>query len=585
MTFSLPTRRPSLPTLIFGGLFLAYCIAFYLPIREAWFNPDWATDDSMQQIYPFHKVQHPQLFAGDLITKMMECYLAPLHYWLSWAITWITGDPIMMGHWVMLLQLVSALVFVFLAVRHAAGTFPAFFACTWFLHTRHMVQRMTGGLPRGWSPTVLGAFLYFAISGNHYGVLATLLVGCLLHTPSTLIAALAYGLLLLWKVLRPETRAEYRPHLVRLLLVSPLCIILAVSVVKMPEDIGTMATLERAEGMVEFQKPGGRFPFLPFPSVRSQLETFGFQAFVGKFSSPVSTRVKRLLPELVTGLLVVCALVAWKKRIAVMPPVLWMFLISSLSIYGASRLMAFRLYVPDRHLQIPLAMFFIVGLSIAARRLLARASEIPSGDARWSVRESLRAALPGLACFIMLGSLIYAGSGSGLQGAMNFNTWRTKRGEVWTWLKEHTPQDAVVAGHPTFVDPVMLFGMRQGYVTTETTHPFYDKYYDETRRRTAIALRAHFARNWEDFLSIVGDEKIDYFVFQRSAFKPLRLRSTTYFPPFRDIVAEVSSRGPSQFAYLRLPPKAQMDSFPPLVFVDNYSKVIDVAALRAEVLK
>jgi hypothetical protein len=583
MNFLLPNRRPSLPTLIFGGIFLVYCIAFYLPIREMWFSPDWATDDSMQQIYPFYKVLYPQLFAGDLITRMMECYLAPLHYWLSWAITWITGDPIMMGHWVMLLQLLSALAFVFLAVRHAAGTFPALFACTWFLHTRHVVQRLTGGLPRGWSPTVLCAFLYFALSGNHYGVLATLLVGCLLHTPSTLIAALAYGLYLLWMVLRRETRTEYWPHFVRLLLCAPLCVILALSVVKMPEDIGTMATLERAQSMVEFQKPSGRFPFLPFASIRSQLETFGFQAFVGKFSSPVSAKVKKLIPEIVTGVLVVCALVAWRRRLQVIPPVVWMFGLSSLLVYQASRLLAFRLYVPDRHLQIPLAIFFIIGLSIAARRLLAPANSVPKEGSRWTQPETLRKALPGMGCFLVLAGLIYAGSGFGLEGAMNFNTWRTKRGEVWTWLRDNSHQSSVVAGHPTFIDPVMLFGQRQAYVTTETTHPFYDKFYEEMKRRTAISLRAHYARNWQEFLAIIADEKIDYFVFQRALFKPLKLRSTTFFPPFGDIVAEVSARGPSQFVYLSLPSKVHMASFPPLVFVDGYSKVVDVAKLRAEV--
>jgi len=577
------SRHFSIPAAVFAGIFVLYLAAFYSGIREYWFSPDWATDDSMQQIFPFYKALHPGLFEGDLITKMMECYLSPLHFGISWGITLLTQDPIMMGHWVMLLQLLLALLFVFLAVRQAAGTFPALFAITWFLHTRQVVQRLTGGLPRGWSPTVLGAFLYFVLAGNHSGVIATLLVGSLLHTPSTLIAALAYGLLLLWKVAWVESRREYLPHLKRFLLASPVCALLALSVVRMPPEIGTMADLKRAEGMAEFQSPGGRFPFLPLKSVPSQLETFGFQAFVGKFPSPLGGAVKRWVPEAVVVLLIIASLVAWRRRVTALPPALWMFALSSLIVYQASRLVAFRLYVPDRHLQIPLALFFIIGFSILARRLLAPKEAIPADGRRWSSPERLRTSVPSMMCFLVLAGLIYAGSGHGLYGSLNFNTWRTKRGDVWTWAKDHTAPQAVIGGHPTFIDPVMLFGMRKGYVTTETTHPFYDRYYDEMKRRTVVALRAHYARDWRSFLEILGDEKVDYFIFQRAAFKPLALKRATFFSPFGDIMGEVRTRGPSQFVYLKLPSKKEMETFPPLVYVDGFSKVVDVALLREEV--
>src|SRR5690606_23050119 len=97
------------------------------------------------------------IFEGDLITTMMECYLAPLHYWMSWGITWLTGDPIMMSHWMMLIQVSVAVGFFFLAARAFAGTAPAFFAVLWLLHTRLVMQRLTGGLPRGWSLPLFAA--------------------------------------------------------------------------------------------------------------------------------------------------------------------------------------------------------------------------------------------------------------------------------------------------------------------------------------------------------------------------------------------------------------------------------------------
>jgi hypothetical protein len=558
--------------------FLAYAYAFWQAVQPEWFHPDWATDDSMQQVYPFHRVMHPELFQGDLITKMMVCYLAPLHYWISWGITWLTQDPVMMGHWVMLLQMLGALVFVFWAVRHSAGLVPALFAVTWLLHTRHVMQRMTGGLPRGWSPTVLAAFLYFVLSGKHWGVIATLVVGCILHTPSTLIAALAYGLYLIWNVVDRSTRAEFWPHLKRYLLVSPLCALLAVSVVKMPEELGTMATLERAASMPEFQRAGGRFTFLPLNPVENELRSFGLQAFVGRFYKP-PWWLDRYMGEIALSLMTILAFIGFVRSRAIVPRALWCFLLSSLAIYFLSRPLAFRLYVPDRHLQIPLALFFITAFSIGFWRLGIPKDDEPRGSSPWTAPLALMRHWKGAALLTALAALIYAGSGTGLYGKMNFNWYRTKRGEVWTWFKQHTPLDAVVAGHPTWIDPVMLYGARQGYVTTEVAHPFYDKYYAEMKRRTEIALRMHYATDWADVKAAASAEGIDYLVFQRSLFRPQALARTRYFEPFNAMLQEVRERPPEDFVYFSLPEQPKSAEFPALVYVDRLSKVVEISKL------
>ncbi len=559
--------------------FLAYAYAFVASVSPEWFHPDWVTDDSLQQVFPFHRVLHPELFEGDFITRMMVCYLAPLHYWISWGITWLTQDPVMMGHWVMLLQVLGAVGFLFLAVRHAAGTVPALFAVTWLLHTRHVMQRMTGGLPRGWSPTVLAAFLYFVISGNHWGVIATLVVGCLIHTPSTLIAALAYGLYLVWNVAMPATRKEFLPHLKRLLVVSPLCALLALSVVRMPEEVGSMATLEQATHMPEFQRKGGRFPFLPMNPIEREVRSFGFQSFVGRFYQPWRV-VERNMAEVVLGLTALLLLLGvWRGR-AFVPKSVWCFFIATMAVYFASRPLAFRLYVPDRHLQIPLAFFFITAFTIGFWRLFAVREDLPIGSAQWKAPIRLKRHWKSVMALCLVGALVYTGSGNGLYGKMNFNWWRTKRGEVWTWMKGNTPLKSVVAGHPTWIDPVMLYGARQGYVTTETAHPFYDGYYAEMKRRTFIALEMHYAASWDKVLESSQAEHIDYLVFERSKFRPQALSRAKYFEPFGPVMAEVRSRDPNDFIYFSLPETPRTEAFPALVYVDGLSKVVDLNLLR-----
>src|SRR5262249_1351766 len=107
-----------------GALFAFYTICFWHNLSGRWFDPSVTTDDAFPQVFQFHAVYHPGIFDNDLITEMMRCYLTPLHYALCYAITWLTGDPIMMAHWVMFIQLALTLLFIFLAVRHAASAAP-----------------------------------------------------------------------------------------------------------------------------------------------------------------------------------------------------------------------------------------------------------------------------------------------------------------------------------------------------------------------------------------------------------------------------------------------------------------------------
>src|SRR5262249_20906580 len=99
--------------IISGISLLIYAYFFWKNLSRYWFNPHWTTDDALQQTFPFHAVYHPEIFKNDLIAKTMTGYLTPIHYWLSYLITYWTRDPIMTGHWVMLIQLASAALFLF----------------------------------------------------------------------------------------------------------------------------------------------------------------------------------------------------------------------------------------------------------------------------------------------------------------------------------------------------------------------------------------------------------------------------------------------------------------------------------------
>ena len=223
-----------------------YLFLFFRDITPFWFNPEWTTDDALQQTYPFHQILIPDLFKGDLITEVMLGYLAPVHYWLSYFFTVLTGDPIMMGHWVMLIQISVLSLFLFLLIYKLSAFGPACLGLLWIYHTRTFMQRITGGLPRGWSAPLIVAFLYFLVKKNHKAVLLVLFIGCLLHPPSTLICATTYGLYLFFGVVVQKTRKEFLKPLIVLIILSPVYVFTVFKVVERPEHIGQMITYEKA---------------------------------------------------------------------------------------------------------------------------------------------------------------------------------------------------------------------------------------------------------------------------------------------------------------------------------------------------
>jgi hypothetical protein len=562
-----------LTTLVVAILSALYIALFGRSVRGRWLSADWTTDDAFQQSFPLHKALDPDLFQNDLVTRMMEGYLTPLHYWVSYALTSLTGDPVVAGHWVASFQILLTSAFVFGAVRRLAGSAPAFFAVAWFFHSRGVIQRMSGGLPRGWAGPVLAGYLSCIAIGSHRGVLAVLAVGALLHPPSVFLATGAYALLLLWRLARGGTRAETVRPALSFALVVPIVALVTWLVVRMPPELGTMVDYETALLMPEFSEKG-RFPFTPLRPVSEEGRLYAFQPFIFRQSPPL---VPAAAPFAPFAAVLLFALFLFAKRGAGRPLVeagFIAYLTAALLTYLLSRQVAFKLYVPNRHLQIPLALFFITSFSAAAWNWAAN-------GAAFREKEPVSKPLRGALALTALALLVAVSSGSGLEGTANVSIERRKYGKVHEWLERTTPKDALVAGDPTIMNPVPLFAKRKAYISTETAHPFYDKYYQESKRRMELSIRAHYASSLREFLSIVEPERISYFIFRRRQFYPKALAKSRYPAPFDRFASALTSTRPvEQFAYRELPSAVDMERAPYMPFKDEHVAVVDVAALR-----
>ncbi len=571
-------RKPTFAEALFSLLAVAYLFLFWKSVSRWWFNPRWSTDDALQQVFPFYTVWHPEIFQGDLIFELMRGYLAPLHWALGYMVTWLCGDPIMTAHYLMFIQLVLCGGFIFFAVRTAAGLAPAFFSLLFLFHTRHVIQRMTGGLPRGWAAVLFAAFFYFSLTKNHRAVIALLFAGCLLNPPATFLIAASYGLVLLVRCVSADTRIDSLRHLATLALCAPLIFALTLWVTKRPPEIGRMYSYHEAEALPEFSRDGGRFSWIPFLPPATEITQFATRVFYGRFDKPDPFWRKNILGIGIVFLILMTLIGVIRKRSAV-PIELWCFLAASITVYFLSRILAFKLYVPDRHLNIPLAFFWILALSIGTWRALFGLGQ--ANLPRDTFDSSLKFARGSVIGLLLVSALVYQGSQLNLSTDANFNYQDTKRGAWVPWLKENTPPSALIAGFPTFMDPVQLFGMRKAYASSETWHPFYDNYNAEMKRRIAISLKAHYAASLEEVVSLLTPEKIDYFVFERKRFYPKALQNVVYFKVFRPLLAELTGRPPEQYAYRQIPESGEDSSLSFVVYRDKTAVVIDVNKLRA----
>ena len=552
------------------GLF-AYSRLFWLSLKGYWFNPEVTTDDALQQSFVFHSIKYPGIFESDLIAQAMKSYLAPLHYGASYAATWLSGDPIMGGHWVMFLQLAISLAAIFFAAKRLGGLVPACFSVVWFLHSRLLVQRLTGGLPRGWAAPILTATICFTLYGNHYAVLFVLFLGCLSNPPSTIIAALFYGLVLCVRSVRPGQSCsitEARGRLKQYILLSPAYIAVTYFVTKPPEFFGTMISYSEALKNPAMSIHGGRFAFVPFLPIWDEVRREGFLAFISPFEHTPEAIIQSM-PYLVIGLCTLLGAFAVALRKRLLPAEMLLYVFSVVAVYLASRQIAFYLYVPDRHLRLPLGFFFILALPAALWCSAVCGSKYPS----W------KRSLLGVVLFGGLAAMIYSGSALGLRGDANFNVNIHRKAGLFTWLHEVSAPEALVAGHPSHIDDTMLLAVRRAFITAETAHPFFDGYYREVERRLRIVWSAYYATDVLDFYRMLRAENIDYFVFRRNDFRRHTLAQATYYQPFTEWVRNLASKDPSEYVFHNLPRGEPNGPNPVLPFRDRYSIVVDVHQL------
>ena len=454
-------------------------------------------NDATQAVSPYWAFHGTGLVENGLIREYLYQYTPLGHKAVYWVAT-LALTPAMASQ-ILTLVLMAIAVGIFWKFGGSLGTAAAGAVMGILILHGSMGTSIMGALSRSFSPPIALGFLYFLLRGSERGVLAMLLLAAAFY-PSLFAALLVAWLLNVTLEGIRGNRSVIVPRLVRLALVVGLGAILLLPNALKTDSVGSPITLAEAEKMPEWHA-GGRFPWLPIPT----LPTAMGRSFQGTFASEVAPPVAQygaagqaILWTFYIGWSAIGALLLIRGPGPRHIPKILAVLAGGAIMYAIAHALAFQLFAPGRMLLHTWPVTIILTLCLG----LASAPTLTWHRRRIDLRVLLLAGLlvSTLACF-----------GSGISPRHRGMVDRRHHADLYAFFRG-APNGALVAGDPVELDYVSLFAARTLYVSYEASHPLYTTYYAEVSRRLLACERAYFATRPEDVADFFRAEKIDLFL-------------------------------------------------------------------------
>lgn len=543
-------------------------------LQLGWFNPGKSTDDALQQVFLFYQAITPGRYTGDLIFTAMRQYLFPLHWGLGYILTLLIGDPIMASHVMQLIQILLMVIFVWLSVRALANRSVAHLAALWLLHTRPLIERTTGGLPRGWLGPVCACFIYLAVTRRFRAILLLFFIASLLNPPSAFLIGIAYGLLLVFLNFERDTKNIARKALLEFTLTGIVVALGMTWLTSRPASIGKMISLQEASHLPQFQRKTGRFKLLPFPPSIEVFSDLGVKAFwpwsgkkkhEAKSKAPVTHRTALIT---ITGLALILLVIGVIRRRAVITVELVIFFIATIIAYALALKFAFYLYLPSRYVLVPLCLFTIIVFSTAMWRALSTSEN----DKSFNLPREWKGALG----FTGLAMALVWFSGWGFLGSAGFSVKRPSP-DFYKALNPLLSENALIGGNPEVFGGTMLFLNRRMLATSETTHPFFPTYYKEMQRRLMVLWNGVYSNSMEHFVTSLSKEGVTHFIFNHRDYKYEKGKGPETFLPVGSWVKKLAQRPKESLVYTSLKHGAKRSC---IIYHDKRVLVVEVQCLR-----
>lgn len=483
-------------------------LVFAVAHRHGLSDPYIVNDDDRQQVYWMQRYQDPALYPPDLLNDYAEAYVPPAVKALYAAASPLF-DPLFFA------KLLTGALFCLTALAFfgvgatLGGRGPAYFcaAAVWLLP--FFLKNISGGLSRGFCAPLLALFFLAWTRRSRAGMAlalaalaATTPYLCVLAAGSCVLADLAFRLRRGTRPPFPSRPADYA------ILAACAGAVLAFNMSLSSAGFGPLATRDLMAGNPVFG-PDGRLDLYPlqnpfFDLVYTPFEGIGLFLDLGLFPGILS---------LAAIAAVVCAGLKRARPTPALAAALQpaaCILLASLGLYLAARVLALRLFVPDRYVIYSLNMLYALALawlfSAALAPYLARRGA--------AVCLVLAAAALGAVRLTDAGLYDYSGQAPLYAAAAA------------------TPKDAVFAGHPEDMDNVLTFGRRNVQASFELAHPWLTGYWREYEPRLRDLFTAYYASDPETVRAFARRYGVDYMVVDERRFTPEFLAARPFFAPF-----------------------------------------------------
>ena len=483
--------------------------------------------------YRFHGTG---MFARDLGMDAAARYGTPLWTAIYWVGTLFT-DPLMVSK-LLPFALFAVVVWQSYALgRELGGPVTGALCVVSVVHCSFIWNRLAGGHSRGFGFPLVIALMRYAVCSKERRALALLILQGLAYPSALLCCGPAYAVVA-WQ--------RGRGPFVRAVIASAIGIACAGASLWHDPKLGGAPSYAQAAGLRQMQI-GAAQPYYPLPPLASSLVGVALQPFRADGDSWHGVRVANVVG---LAILAVAAVGALLRSAAIPNGAIFVALpLCGLLSALAAQLLAYRLYLPDRMLQLGIIPVALLALPVLATQALA---------------SPMRAAL-------LVSVMTFGIGGDGLPLAENLTDCRRHETPAMRFVAT-LPPDTLIATHAERSTYVQLFAKRPVLFSAAINVPFLYDYAVEIDQRMEAFYRAYYARTPEEVAALRVRYAVDYVIVDTRDFGSDAVRRAKYFEPWGTLTAKLLAGVDASTLALAHPPQSA------IVFEGENQRVVDLRA-------
>lgn len=481
--------------------------------------------DVRQNIFWMEKFRDPELFKDDIYLRY-SAWFTPIGVKSFYFLTSFFSEPVIVTKLLPFILCPLAALYFFgigkFIRNQRAGILLAFLFI--LLAFYKGLAYFEDGCAGDFSSVVLVIFLYYFIRKDYLKAGLAIVLQAIFYPPFCAVSFFSYAISFIKYRQGLFSFEKDRRKLIYFVTALIICIsILASKYLFCSQEFGKVLTITQLKSMPEFYKKeiyGGDDP----PRVKTP---YFFSSVLERLTNDMDGITLNYSTSLLFGISIILLILLRKKALR-LPKELWYFIVSSWALYILSNKIMLILYEPSRYVRMPFPVFLIIFNAVNFDILIH------------SIKKNIhRRAV--LLIFVTCILIFYL---------LNINRYHyiATDKKLYSFLSS-LPKDILVAGHPENMNYIPTYAKRKTFLIEELLIPYFQKYYNEMKKKTYDFFDAYYATSGEQVYAFCKRNGITHFVVYKSHFSEDYLHDKIfYYSPFNDwIINLINKRDKKHF--------------------------------------